>query len=646
MCDTSPNIPDDAAAVVVNLTAVSTTAAGYLTASALSDDAPPAVSTLNFTPGTTTSNLAVVPLGLVGCIQVHNGSTGKTHVLVDVQGYLSAGPATVNGSTQTIYPSRILDTRTKRVAIPAHSSLDVQVAGAGGVPPTNVAAAWLNLTVTGNTRAGYLTAYPTGTTRPLAANLNFGAGETRAAGTLAKVGLNGRVTVYNGSSAPAHLVVDAQGFVRSGSGASALAGVTPVAPTRLVDTRSSGPVWPGTPLAVGLNSPTRPNNSAAALVAVTATGAGAPGHLRVSSTQVGDNATSMVNFVPGRATTNLVVARASEDLAISNGSTQPVHVVVDVVGWVNPERAVSGQVTASDGTTLVNSPVATSKSLNSYVALTGSDGRFDRALAPGVSTVQLCARSPLKNGVPTYDYAPSCTESWDNPRTFVLGLGQAVSAAIVLDPAGTVSGTAVDHTGATLTSGEVTLRRLSDGRATAATVSNGVWTARAVPAGDYFAYIGSAASSTTTTYGLSSEWNADIGGTTTTSTIDLTTAGATVTHVAAGVTTPLALTVDPKAKVSGTLATTLGGSNSGTARVTVRRTDGVTVATAIFSTNHDWSVILHPGTYTFCGKTATNRPEKCWQGDVDPGAATPVVVGPEATMTGIAITAPITAGIR
>lgn len=74
-------------AVMVNLTAVDPTAAGYLSASP--GGAPvPEVSNVNFTAGQITPNLAVVPVGPDGTIQVANGP-GQTQAVVDVFGWFA-----------------------------------------------------------------------------------------------------------------------------------------------------------------------------------------------------------------------------------------------------------------------------------------------------------------------------------------------------------------------------------------------------------------------------------------------------------------------------------------------------------------------------------------------------------------------------
>ena len=80
-------IPPTAAAVAANLTVVSPTAAGHLTLYPGGIPAP-AASTINFSPGRTRANNAVLLLGLTGDLGVLNGmASGSTHFVLDVVGY-------------------------------------------------------------------------------------------------------------------------------------------------------------------------------------------------------------------------------------------------------------------------------------------------------------------------------------------------------------------------------------------------------------------------------------------------------------------------------------------------------------------------------------------------------------------------------
>jgi hypothetical protein len=58
--------------------------------------------------------------------------------------------------------------------------------------------------------AGYLTVYPCGMTRPVAANVNYDKGGVVANAVFAKIGDGGRVCVY--SSTATDLVIDVNGY--------------------------------------------------------------------------------------------------------------------------------------------------------------------------------------------------------------------------------------------------------------------------------------------------------------------------------------------------------------------------------------------------------------------------------------------------
>jgi Tol biopolymer transport system component len=81
------NIPANAKAVVLNITATGPTDNGYATIwpCAPAPNTPPNASNLNFTTDQTTPNLVIVPIGTNGriCIQ----SSAQTHLLADLNGY-------------------------------------------------------------------------------------------------------------------------------------------------------------------------------------------------------------------------------------------------------------------------------------------------------------------------------------------------------------------------------------------------------------------------------------------------------------------------------------------------------------------------------------------------------------------------------
>lgn len=127
-----------------------------------------------------------VTLGLAGLGTVH---------LVDAAS--SDGPESV---FVPLTPARILDTRagiggvTGPVA--SGSSFEVQVAGQGGVP-ANATGVVMNVTATQTTAAGYITVWPTGEPQPVTSNLNVNPGQDVPNLVTAKLGANGRLSVFN-----------------------------------------------------------------------------------------------------------------------------------------------------------------------------------------------------------------------------------------------------------------------------------------------------------------------------------------------------------------------------------------------------------------------------------------------------------------
>jgi hypothetical protein len=76
------------------------------------------------------------------------------------------------------------------------------------VAPTAVIS---NVTVTGSSGIGYLVVYPSGSPLPLASDLNYVRLDNHANHVVAKLGADGRVTVYSGW-ASTDIIVDVLGW--------------------------------------------------------------------------------------------------------------------------------------------------------------------------------------------------------------------------------------------------------------------------------------------------------------------------------------------------------------------------------------------------------------------------------------------------
>jgi hypothetical protein len=202
-------IPASVAAVVFNLTVTQAKSLGFVTAYA-SGAARPNASNLNFSAGQTVPNLVTVPVGSDGKVTLFNSSSGTSQLIADVAGYYLPGTPTVTGAFKAVGPTRIFDTRSTQ-PVAADSAVSVQVAGANGVP-TGALAAVFNLTVTSPKSFGFITAYPNGSARPNASNLNFSTGQTVPNLVSVALGSDGKVALFNRSSGSSQLIADLAGY--------------------------------------------------------------------------------------------------------------------------------------------------------------------------------------------------------------------------------------------------------------------------------------------------------------------------------------------------------------------------------------------------------------------------------------------------
>ncbi len=164
------NIPNDAVAYSLNLTAAPPGSLGYLTAWPKGQPRP-VVSTLNDPTGTAVANVALVQAGTNGDIEVY--ASDNTDLVIDINGYYAA-PGGQNGlSLYPVAPCRVFDTRYVGNGKPFINELTVQVANSECGPLLTAQAYVFNATVVPSGSLGYLTLWPDGGgSKPLVSTLN------------------------------------------------------------------------------------------------------------------------------------------------------------------------------------------------------------------------------------------------------------------------------------------------------------------------------------------------------------------------------------------------------------------------------------------------------------------------------------------
>lgn len=326
-------IPADATAVALNLTAVDATSPTYVSVWPGGTNKP-FTANLNPVPGLAVPNLVIGQLGPAGTLSFYNNS-GTVNLVADLVGYFTPSS---NLRLRALTPARLLDTRDGTGgtlgAVPGGGSINLKVTDVGGVP-SNAKAVALNVTVTEPTDGSYLTVWPTGDARPLASSVNMVVGQTVPNLVLARVGTDGRVSIYNNSGA-AHVVVDVvAAFADNAPGR-----LVAIEPARVLDTREGI----GAPLArVGqeplvlklLGVKGVPGSGVSAvLLNVTAVAPDAATYVTVYPTGGDRPLASNLNAVAGQVIPNMVLGRLGPDgsVAIYNHAGT-VDLVADVMGY-------------------------------------------------------------------------------------------------------------------------------------------------------------------------------------------------------------------------------------------------------------------------------------------------------------------------
>ncbi len=304
---------------------------------------PTGTSNLNFATGETVANLVVATVGAGGTIRFWNANYAGMHVIADVAGWYDTGSsATSSGGLRFtgITPARLLDTRPA----PTGSGTRFQpgddrsllVAGVGNVP-SNVQSVVVNITSVSPSKIGYITAYPDGTARPNASNVNVNPGITRSNLAVVKVGTNGKIRIAALES-DMDVIVDIFGYY-GGTGGGL---TTPIVPIRVVDTRNGT----GTPSGRFSACQQRdvkvagvagiPTGITAIMLNVTAADTDNGGYLTVWPAGVAKPPSSNLNWDPFRNTPNMVIVGVSRDgyISIFNECGGNATVIVDVFAYV------------------------------------------------------------------------------------------------------------------------------------------------------------------------------------------------------------------------------------------------------------------------------------------------------------------------
>ncbi|MFF8269203.1 PKD domain-containing protein [Streptomyces sp. NPDC016562] len=280
------------------------------------------------------------PMDTVRHVYKQPGAYKVTMTLQDVKGATSTTERTVQvaytpAGYVALDPFRVLDTRTTNSPVQGGSATPVTLPVAhyswGPSHTAGASAAVVNVTVTGATEETHLSVWPSGQPRPVTSNVNIKAGGTASNTVTVPIGADGKLLAQL-NAGRAHIIVDFVGYYRPNAGQR----FSPLAPTRVVDTRITGGALGGgqtrTVKVAGVNG--IPADATAVALNLTGTGATENSHVIAYPDPAKRPITSNLNLEPGKDKSNQAIVPVGPDGTITlynnSGST---HLILDAVGY-------------------------------------------------------------------------------------------------------------------------------------------------------------------------------------------------------------------------------------------------------------------------------------------------------------------------
>jgi hypothetical protein len=252
-----------------------------------------------------------------------------------------------SGSYYPLPPTRVVDTRPGHQgpvgSVTAGGGYNYQIAGVGGVP-ANAVGITANVTVTGQTAAGWVYLGPSVDKAPASSTINFPMGDNRANGVTVALSPQGTVGVWYGAGNGnvTNLIIDVTGYFLPDT---AGAGYVAFGPRRVLDTRANGSIGIGGPFVSGQHRVIQiagvADLPASGIVAVTGNltvvRPSARGYVTLGPDPTDAPASSTINFPARDIRANNVVVPVNADGTLSAvyvaGPGATVDLVLDISGY-------------------------------------------------------------------------------------------------------------------------------------------------------------------------------------------------------------------------------------------------------------------------------------------------------------------------
>jgi len=292
----------------------------------------PSTTAFSYRNGVYDDNLMMIKTWTNGWVIIHNRGSVTAVLYVDVHGYVAATPQPVaGGRTVTTAQTRIVN----GVSVAAGSAYTLAPLGTAGVPATGVSHVLFTLTARSAT-SGYFIVHPTGTARPVGANLHYGGDIYTRNLVIAQLDADGRALIFNGGAAPANAWVDVVGYMLAPGSTRKGDRIQTVLPARIassVSVPAQSSITLG-PLGSG-GVPTTGVTGVGLNVSVRSAGSGS---IRAYQSGTSLPAVTGVTFQPNLTSTGFVVAALGGDgrIVLHNSASAAATVWVDAHAYLEP----------------------------------------------------------------------------------------------------------------------------------------------------------------------------------------------------------------------------------------------------------------------------------------------------------------------
>ena len=272
-----------------------------------------------------------------------------------------------------------------QASVGAGSVTEVQITGQAGIA-ADASAVAINLAAVSPAAAGYLTAYPCGTSRPTASTVNYDTSMATSNSSIVKIGTGGKICIY--SLTATDILVDVTGWYPAN------ADYTPITPNRLLDTRPANRATAGATKELQITGRAGvAANASAVAINLAAVSPAAAGYLTAYPCGTDRPTASTVNYDTSMATSNSSIVKIGTGGKICIYSLTATDILVDVTGWY----PAAADYTPNAPNRLLDTR-ATARATASAVQEVQVTGRAGVAADASAVAINLAAVSPAAAG--------------------------------------------------------------------------------------------------------------------------------------------------------------------------------------------------------------------------------------------------------